>query len=72
MRCKDCHRFDSASEICKDGKLNPRHYSQAIEVAQQFGPRVICIFNDYREQVIESFAKNELSPKKSERGQISS
>lgn len=64
MRCKDCHRFDLDHETCKDGKLNPRHYSQAVEVAQQFGPRAICIFNDYREQIIESFTKNELETKR--------
>lgn len=62
MRCKDCHRFDIEKKTCKDSKLNPRHYSQAVDIAQQFGPRVICIFNDHREQIIESFAKNDLPP----------
>ncbi|RMG24163.1 MAG: hypothetical protein D6724_06740 [Armatimonadetes bacterium] len=53
MLCRDCHRYDAEEGVCRDGKLNPESFADAVEVAQVFGPRAICVFNDYRERVLD-------------------
>lgn len=52
MTCRDCHRFDVESKRCKDGKVNPQSYSDSFEVARYLGLRSICVFNDFREQLL--------------------
>lgn len=52
MYCRDCSRYDTEEKRCKDGKLNPERYSQAVEVTKVFGLRSICTFNDHREQLV--------------------
>lgn len=54
MECSHCERFDPSARRCLDGKINPRHYSQALEAAKVFGPRALCVFNDHRERVLGS------------------
>lgn len=54
MFCKDCARFNSETNQCRDGKLNPQSWGQAVEVANQLGVRSICMFNDFRERLVES------------------
>jgi hypothetical protein len=54
MECRDCARFDTASNRCKDRKVNPRTYDQAFQVAQFYGVRSICVFNDHRERLLHS------------------
>jgi hypothetical protein len=39
-----------------DQKVNPQRYRDAVEVANLFGLRVICMFNDHREKLIQSRA----------------
>lgn len=53
MRCPDCPRFDQENETCKDGKLNPLKWQSAVEVAQHFGIRAICMLNDHRERLLD-------------------
>jgi hypothetical protein len=53
MLCRDCHRYDPEAESCRDGKLNPQSFSDAVEVAQHLGPRAICVFNDFRERILD-------------------
>lgn len=52
MECRDCARYDKDTAKCRDGKLNPQHWKQAVEVSQVFGLRSICVFNDYRERLV--------------------
>ena len=54
MDCKDCHRFDSDAKRCMDGKVNPHNWETAVSVSQILGIRTICMFNDYRERLIQS------------------
>ena len=54
MDCKDCHRFDADAKRCMDGKINPHNWETAVSVTQILGIRTICMFNDYRERIIES------------------
>lgn len=54
MNCEDCPRFDHDSRKCKDGKVNPRRWDQAVEVANIMGLRMICTFNDHRERLIKN------------------
>ena len=54
MNCKDCNRFDSANRKCMDQKVNPQSWGQAVDVANIFGVRSICIFNDHRERLVRS------------------
>lgn len=61
MRCEDCNRFDETARRCKDGKVNPRFHGEAVEVANQFGVRVICIFNEHRERLVSTRTLNALS-----------
>lgn len=55
MRCEDCPRFDSDRTACKDGKLNPLKWQNAVEVAQHFGIRAICMLNDHRERILDVY-----------------
>lgn len=52
MDCKDCPRYDLEARRCRDGKLNPRRYSDAIEVANVWGVRAICTYNDHRLRLV--------------------
>jgi hypothetical protein len=52
MVCKDCPRFDHESRKCRDGKLNPPRYSDAVEVANVWGVRAICAYNDHRPRIV--------------------
>ena len=52
MKCRDCPRYDLELRRCKDGKLNPLRYSDAIEVANVWGVRAICSYNDHRERLV--------------------
>jgi hypothetical protein len=52
--CRDCARYDPETEKCRDRKLNPQDWEMAVNVAQIFGLRAVCIFNDYRERLVES------------------
>jgi hypothetical protein len=52
MKCRDCPRYDHEAERCRDGKLNPTRYSDAIEVANVWGVRAICVYNDHRERLV--------------------
>jgi hypothetical protein len=63
MRCRDCHRFDQETETCRDSKLNPARWEEAVEVGQIYGIRSICTFNDYRERLIAARA-NPVSPER--------
>jgi hypothetical protein len=54
MDCKDCHRFDADAKRCKDGKVNPHNWETAVSVSQILGIRTICMFNDFRERLIEA------------------
>lgn len=52
MDCRDCPRYDQKALKCLDGKLNPRRYSDAIEVANVWGVRAICAYNDHRPRLV--------------------
>lgn len=56
MDCQDCPRYDHGSESCRDRKLNPRRWDQAVDVANVYGLRAICTFNDHREKLLASRA----------------
>lgn len=60
MTCDECNRFDQESRKCLDGKLNPQRYGQAVDVANMFGLRVICVFNDHRERLVKSRGATEV------------
>jgi hypothetical protein len=52
MDCRDCHRHDPEAGACLDRKLNPQSWSQAVEVANVFGIRSVCVYNDHRERLV--------------------
>jgi len=52
--CRDCPRYDAESERCRDGKVNPHRWEVAVSVAQTYGLRSICAFNDFRERLVRS------------------
>lgn len=54
MYCEDCPRFDPERRTCRDGKVNPQRWDLTVEVANVFGVRSICMFNDYRERLVAS------------------
>ena len=54
MHCRDCDRFDLETRKCKDQKINPQSWGQAVDVANVLGVRSICVFNDHRERLIRS------------------
>ncbi len=54
MYCRDCARYDIENKRCKDAKVNPQDWETAVTVAQTFGLRSICVFNDYRERLVRS------------------
>lgn len=54
MDCKECPRFDTNLNRCRDGKVNPQSYDHAFQVTQYMGLRAICVFNDYRERLVEA------------------
>jgi len=53
MECRDCARWNSEDRKCLDEKINPRTWDVAVNVSQVLGLRSICIFNDYRERLID-------------------
>ncbi|HRI42706.1 MAG TPA: hypothetical protein PLL78_08770 [Fimbriimonadaceae bacterium] len=52
MDCRDCARYEG--ERCLDEKLNPQRWEQAVQVANVFGVRSICMFNDHRERLVKA------------------
>ena len=52
MNCPDCPRYDQEGRRCLDGKLNPPRYSDAVEVANVWGVRAICAYNDHRPRLV--------------------
>ena len=52
MYCRDCARFDSEANKCRDGKVNPPSWEAAVTVSQVLGLRSICMFNDHRERLV--------------------
>lgn len=54
MRCRDCPRYDPDVERCRDGKVNPLRWEQAVEAANVLGLRAICPLSDFRERLILS------------------
>ncbi|MFW5697163.1 MAG: hypothetical protein ACOCX1_01230 [Fimbriimonadaceae bacterium] len=54
MHCRDCPRFDQEAQRCQDGKVNPPRWETAVDVANVIGVRSICVFNDYRERLLET------------------
>lgn len=56
MECRDCVRYCTESRKCLDRKMNPPRFSDAVEVANVFGIRSICLFNDHRERLIRNRA----------------
>lgn len=52
MTCQDCARFDEDGRRCKDGKINPLTYAEALEASRYLGLRSLCVFNDFREQLL--------------------
>lgn len=54
MFCRDCARFNEETQECRDKKVNPQTWTEAVEVANLLGVRSICVFNDHRERLVES------------------
>lgn len=54
LQCEDCARYDAEQGRCRDGKVNPQRWDQAVDVANLLGVRAICMFNDHREKLVES------------------
>lgn len=54
MYCRDCARFNEETRECRDKKVNPITWAEAVDVANLYGVRAICIFNDHRERLVES------------------
>jgi hypothetical protein len=62
MDCRDCPRYDAEARRCRNGKVNPRDWETAVNVANVMGVRSICLFNDHRERLVQSRA-GRLPPK---------
>ena len=54
MDCRDCPRFDAEKSLCRDGKVNPQKWEQAVEVSTFIGIRAICPLNDHRERLLRA------------------
>lgn len=54
MNCRDCVRYNHETRECRDKKVNPQSMAEAADVANVFGVRSICMFNDFRERLIAS------------------
>jgi hypothetical protein len=54
MHCRDCSRFDPELRKCRDQKVNPITWAEAVDVANVMGLRSICMFNDHREKLVVS------------------
>jgi hypothetical protein len=54
MYCQDCTRWDPQTGRCRDSKLNPQTWEEAVSVAQVLRIRSICVFNDFRERLIRA------------------
>lgn len=54
MECRDCARFNDETRECRDKKVNPRTWSEAVEVANYMGVRSICMMNDHRERLVDT------------------
>jgi len=61
--CRDCPRYDDEARRCRDGKVNPQHWETAVSVAQVLGLRSICVFNDFRERLVQSRKEIPSSPR---------
>jgi hypothetical protein len=64
MHCRDCSRFDEKSEKCRDEKVNPMSWDEAVNVANFIGLRAICMFNDHRERLIVSRTPTDRYPRR--------
>ncbi len=65
MECRDCARWDAEARKCLDEKINPHNWENAVSVVQIFGIRSICMFNDYRERLIQ--CRKPIDPKEDPR-----
>ncbi|HRF58946.1 MAG TPA: hypothetical protein PLH94_03405 [Fimbriimonadaceae bacterium] len=54
MDCRDCPRYDDGASRCRDGKLNPVTWGEAVDVGNIYGIRAICTFNDHRERLVRA------------------
>lgn len=54
MECRDCARFNEETRDCRDKKVNPQSWSEAVEVANYLGVRSICMMNDHRERLVDT------------------
>jgi len=54
MYCRDCARFNEETRECRDKKVNPITWGEAVDVANLLGVRSICMFNDHRERLVAS------------------
>jgi hypothetical protein len=52
--CRDCPLYDKEAERCRENKVNPQSWDMAVSVAQVFGLRSICTFNDFKERLVQS------------------
>ena len=52
MNCRDCPRYDQDAHTCKDGKINPASWGQAVDAAHYFGVRAVCVFCEHRERLV--------------------
>jgi hypothetical protein len=60
MDCRDCSLYNADTETCRSQKLNPRSKEDATQVAQMLGVRVICVFNEFREPIIQRMYDKEI------------
>jgi hypothetical protein len=54
VECRDCARFNEETRECRDKKVNPQTWSEAVEVANYLGVRSICMMNDHRERLVDT------------------
>lgn len=62
MHCRDCSRFNPETRHCRDDKVNPQSWEDAVNVANAYGIRAICMMNDHREKLVLSRCPRKPSP----------
>lgn len=67
MECRDCSRYDTEMSRCRDGKVNPQSFESSFSVAQHLGIRSLCVFNAYREHLVQSRQPVTKAPESSEK-----
>ena len=60
MDCRDCSLYEPERDGCRSGKLNPHTKENAVEVVQLLGLRALCVFNDFREPLIQHMLDDEV------------